>query len=214
MNRHHQSRRGNSAIAPKTEAGANLPTPHRTTASPRTRPTPPSHSNSPTSTVQGFSPAASDSLSMKGPITTMPRQQQQQQQMHTLPAPQGHRQPPPPPQPRSQQHAPVTTGASFYPTPAFQNHIEQLGEWTLSPCAFRTIGSLLTKGIQSKNMMRRLIWWTRPRLRHQADLVPIHPTSIMRALSCSHHLRMDTANIYHSMSPLTTPKRQVHNTLP
>lgn len=127
MNRHHQSRRGNSAIAPKTEVGANLPTPHRTTASPRSRPTPPSHSHSPSSTVQGFSPAASDSLSMKGSITTMPRQQPQQQQIHAMPGPQGHRQPPPPPQPQPQvRHVPATSGASFYPTPAFQNHIEQL----------------------------------------------------------------------------------------
>lgn len=121
MNRHNQSRRANSAIAPKTEVGNNMPTPHRTTASPRTRPTPPSHSNSPTNTAQGFSPAASDTLSMKSSITTMPRQQ-----IHPLPPPQVQRQHP---QPR---HAhgppPVSAGAAYYPTPAFQNHIEQLGK--------------------------------------------------------------------------------------
>lgn len=119
MNRHHQSRRPNSTIAPKTEAVANLPTPHQTTASPRSRPTPPSHSNSPTNTAQGFSPAPSDTLSMKSSITTMPRQQ-----MHALPTPQQiQRHPAPRPRPM-----PANTGAAYYPTPAFQSHIEQLGE--------------------------------------------------------------------------------------
>jgi hypothetical protein len=121
MNRHHQSRRSNSSIAPKAEGATSLPPPlhpHSSTTSPKnSRPTPSSHSNSPTNA--GFSPAPSDNTSMRGsvgaprpPISQMQgagRQQMMQQQ----------------PSARSAPSAP-NNGASFYPTPAFQNHIEQL----------------------------------------------------------------------------------------
>lgn len=49
----------------------------------------------------------------------MPRQQQ----MHHMP--QQPQRPQPPQQPQGRQ-APTSSGASYYPTPAFQNHIEQL----------------------------------------------------------------------------------------
>src|ERR1700710_1438788 len=47
MNRHHQARRSNSNIAPKLEPGAPL-------RSPQSRPTPSSHTSSPTSNSSGF----------------------------------------------------------------------------------------------------------------------------------------------------------------
>ncbi|KAF4121128.1 bZIP transcription factor [Geosmithia morbida] len=132
INRHHQSRRSNSTLAPKSEPGNPLPPPHSmAVASPKNRPTPPSHSNSPTNTAaSAFSPAASDTPSMRGsvagglprqqmhPMAQQHRQQQQQQQQQ--------QQPPTPRGGRQQQPAPNPSGASFYPTPAFQNHIEQL----------------------------------------------------------------------------------------
>lgn len=120
MNRHHQSRRSNSSIAPKAEPASSLPPPHQphssTTSPKNTRPTPSSHSNSPTNA--GFSPAPSDNTSVRGsvgaprpPVPQMPGAARQQMMQHSngRPAP-----------PAS------NSGASFYPTPAFQNHIEQL----------------------------------------------------------------------------------------
>lgn len=124
MNRHHQSRRSNSHIAPKAEPGSSLPPPmqpHSSATSPKNRPTPSSHSNSPSNTGSAFSPAASDSISMRGSMTSASRQQMPQQQL-----PQGS---------QANRHSmmqpgvrggPVGSGASYYPTPAFQNHIEQL----------------------------------------------------------------------------------------
>lgn len=47
-----------------------------------------------------------------------------QQQMHQMP--QQPQRPQPPQQPQGRQQAPTSSGASYYPTPAFQNHIEQL----------------------------------------------------------------------------------------
>lgn len=126
MNRHHQSRRSNSNIAPKAEPGMTLPPPlqpHSTATSPKNRPTPSSHSNSPSNTGPGYSPAASDSLSMRSSMTGMPRQQMPQQQMHQTPQPQRQ-----PMMQNGSRGAPVSSGASYYPTPAFQNHIEQLGK--------------------------------------------------------------------------------------
>jgi len=120
INRHHQSRRSNSSIAPKSEPGATLPPPHAVTASPKNRPTPPSHSNSPTGTGPAFSPAPSDNMSMRGSVGGMPRQQ-----MHPMSGPQQARPQPPPPASSGRQQQ-TSSGASFYPTPAFQNHIEQL----------------------------------------------------------------------------------------
>lgn len=119
MNRHHQSRRSNSTLAPKSEPGNPLPPPHAMASPKNSRPTPPSHSNSPTNTNAGsaFSPAASDTMSMRGGIRGG------QQQMHPMARQQ---QAPSRPGARPQQ-ASNSSGASFYPTPAFQNHIEQLG---------------------------------------------------------------------------------------
>ncbi|KAH7329351.1 basic-leucine zipper transcription factor [Stachybotrys elegans] len=123
MNRHHQSRRSNSNIAPKSEP-MTLPPPlhvHPSASSPKNRPTPPSHSNSPSNTGSAFSPAASDSMSMRGSVTSGPH--------HHMPqmagAPHQPRQPMMQPNhgPRGVQPGP---GAAYYPTPAFQNHIEQL----------------------------------------------------------------------------------------
>jgi hypothetical protein len=98
--------------------------PHSSAASPKTRPTPSSHSNSPTNTAPtygsqtGLSPAASDHVSLRtsAPPVAKP-------QLSPLPAI-GHatRQPVMPPMPANR----AITSASFYPTPSFQNHIEQL----------------------------------------------------------------------------------------
>lgn len=123
MNRHHQSRRSNSHIAPKAEPGAPLPPPlqpHSSATSPKNRPTPSSHSNSPSNTGSAFSPAPSDSMSMRGSINNVSRPMGQ---------PQMHQNSQNSRQSMSQSNvrgAPVGSGASYYPTPAFQNHIEQL----------------------------------------------------------------------------------------
>ncbi|KAI5465479.1 hypothetical protein BGZ63DRAFT_105202 [Mariannaea sp. PMI_226] len=126
MNRHHQSRRSNSHIAPKTEPNTSLPPPlqpHAPATSPKNRPTPSSHSNSPSNTGSAFSPAPSDSMSMRGSMANAPRQQMPPHQMAQNA--QNSRQ-----SMMTQQSgvrgAPVSSGASYYPTPAFQNHIEQL----------------------------------------------------------------------------------------
>lgn len=127
MNRHHQSRRSNSHIAPKAEPNTGLPPPlqpHAPATSPKNRPTPSSHSNSPSNTGSAFSPAPSDSMSMRGSMTSASRQPMPQQQMPQTS--QNSRQ-----NMMQQQtgvRGPVSTGASYYPTPAFQNHIDQLGK--------------------------------------------------------------------------------------
>ncbi|KAM5351256.1 hypothetical protein ACJ41O_003979 [Fusarium nematophilum] len=135
MNRHHQSRRSNSHIAPKTEPAPVLPPPlqpHSTATSPKNRPTPSSHSNSPSNTGSAFSPAASDNMSMRGSMTSMSRQQMPQQPQPQPPQQQQQQMPQTtqaPRQPMMQsgvRGGPVGSGASYYPTPAFQNHIEQL----------------------------------------------------------------------------------------
>jgi hypothetical protein len=120
MNRHHQSRRSNSSIAPKAEPASSLPPPlhplSSATSPKNNRPTPSSHSNSPTNAA--FSPAPSDNTSVRGSVGARP--------------PMPHMTGAPRPQmmqngARSAPTAP-NSGASFYPTPAFQNHIEQLGK--------------------------------------------------------------------------------------
>ncbi|KAK5989926.1 hypothetical protein PT974_08189 [Cladobotryum mycophilum] len=121
MHRHH-ARKSTSSIAPKTEPGTSLPPPlqpHKVAASPKNRPTPSSHSNSPNPTNSAFSPTPSDSLSMRGSMSGLSRQQMTPMSITTS----ASRQP--------MMHAgarggPVGSGASFYPTPSFQNHIEQL----------------------------------------------------------------------------------------
>ncbi|PHH88377.1 hypothetical protein CDD83_7610 [Cordyceps sp. RAO-2017] len=122
MNRHHQSRKSISNIAPKTEPGttplsATLP-PHKSATSPKMRPDP-SHANSPTHAASSaFSPAPSDSISMRGSIGGLPRQ--------AMPAPtptNAAARPSMMQGPGRRGHS-VGNGASFYPTPAFQSHLE------------------------------------------------------------------------------------------
>lgn len=133
MNRHHQSRRSNSSIAPKSEPGATLPPPvqpHSSAASPKNRPTPSSHSDSPTNTGSAFSPATSDNLSMRG-SNSIPAVSRPQLPQMSAPTTQPTRQPMMQPI-SAARGGPISatsgSGASFYPTPAFQNHIEQLGK--------------------------------------------------------------------------------------
>ena len=133
LNRHHHSRRSNSGIAPKTDPANSIGQGHMSTASPKTRPTPSSHSNSPTNPISSFSPAASDNLSVRGASTGLPRpqihgmpaphQQQQQQQQHHHHRPQAQ-----PRRPNVRQTPSVGSGAAYYPTPGFQTHLEQLGK--------------------------------------------------------------------------------------
>ncbi|KAK1765635.1 hypothetical protein QBC33DRAFT_126269 [Phialemonium atrogriseum] len=145
LNRHH-ARRSNSSIAPKLEPGINLSPrppplqsnrPQSSAASPKTRPTPPSHSASPTATTFGSqhvaSPAGSVSENMTSqirpplkaqppqvgamagmaPTTTATRQMQMVGAQPAATAAQS-------------RVRPGVSAASFYTTPAFQNHIEQL----------------------------------------------------------------------------------------
>ncbi|KAI0007818.1 hypothetical protein F4779DRAFT_628878 [Xylariaceae sp. FL0662B] len=129
LNRHHPRRSG-SSIAPKLEPGiTSLPPPtslQQSIASPKTRPTPPSHAASPTDPTPPFSnqaavsPTSSDHTSMRPPIpppvkpqmTSMPG-------MAAGPRPQ-----------MMQQHSAGPRPTSFYPTPSFQNHFQQLGKLT------------------------------------------------------------------------------------
>jgi hypothetical protein len=123
LNRQHQSRRSNSNIVPKGEPGASLPHPlqaHQTATSPNNRPTPSSHSNSPSNTGSAFSPAASDNASLRNAMTGVSRQPIAQ-----MPTP-GPRQHPMPRTAPGPQNASTPNAAAYYPTPAFQNHIEQL----------------------------------------------------------------------------------------
>ncbi|TGO90964.1 hypothetical protein BPOR_0044g00020 [Botrytis porri] len=77
MNRHHQARRSNSSIAPKLEPGVSF----HANQSPQSRPTPPSHASSPTTSSPSFNnqgvltPPSSDSQMQH-------QQQQQQQRLH------------------------------------------------------------------------------------------------------------------------------------
>jgi hypothetical protein len=125
MNR-HQSRRSGSSIAPKLEAGVSpLPPPihsHSSAASPKSRPTPSSHTNSPTSAGPTF--GAQSAVSPAGSAGAIPQALKQQlspiapvhpsraQMMHAAAA-SGARQ---------------AGGAQFYPTTGFQNHISELGK--------------------------------------------------------------------------------------
>lgn len=148
LNRHH-SRRSNSSVAPKVEPGVpvqptplHLNHPSPSVASPKSRPTPSSHATSPSNTnsVFGASPTSSapdpmSATSMRPPMTApaaamkaapsqmnvmagvtqtgpgRPVQQHQQQR---------RMQPVQPSQPTPAAHN------NYYPTPGFQNHIEQL----------------------------------------------------------------------------------------
>ncbi|KAH8126350.1 hypothetical protein ACSS6W_003949 [Trichoderma asperelloides] len=120
MHRHH-ARKSTSSIAPKTEPGTALPPPlqpHKTAPSPKNRPTPSSHANSPNTASSAFSPAASDTLSMRGSISGLSRQQMTPISITTPSSRQ--------PLAQAGSRAAMGSGASFYPTPSFQNHIEQL----------------------------------------------------------------------------------------
>jgi len=140
LNRHH-ARRSNSSIAPKLEPGIISPLPpihgHSSATSPKSRPTPSSHSASPAATTSygsqhGASPTSSDHLSvsirppmststsMKAPpnphaLSNMPGQRQMQ--MAALQQGAAHA-----------RGVVPGTSAPFYATPSFQNHIEQLGK--------------------------------------------------------------------------------------
>ncbi|KAB5516917.1 hypothetical protein GE09DRAFT_1045558 [Coniochaeta sp. 2T2.1] len=159
LNRHH-ARRSNSSIAPKLEPGIAagplpppLQSPHAlaTGVSPKNRPTPPSHTASPTATSyssqHGASPATSGSDHVNGQVR---HQHPPNNSMKAPPVPVGglaaagaaaaavarqmH-------MTRAQQTtgAPQVPGgvsaAPFYATQAYQNHLEQLGKLTpfLSP---------------------------------------------------------------------------------
>ncbi|KAJ9149680.1 BZIP transcription factor [Coniochaeta hoffmannii] len=151
LNRHH-ARRSNSSIAPKLEPGVvagplppPLQSPHAlaTGASPKNRPTPPSHTASPTTTTpyssqHGASPATSGSDHMTGQVRHP--QHPTNNSMKAPPIPVGnmaaagtapaarHMQHMARPQPTA--GAPQVSGgvsaAPFYATQAYQNHLEQL----------------------------------------------------------------------------------------
>ena len=148
LNRHH-ARRSQSSIAPKLEPGITispLPPPvhsHASALSPKSRPTPSSHSASPSTTTtfgshSGASPATSDGmippirphLPPASALKIHPPSQLGNgvpglaQQRHSMQMP-GLQQ--------GQNHMRNSVGGnttSFYPTPSFQNHIEQLGKLT------------------------------------------------------------------------------------
>jgi hypothetical protein len=69
-------------------------------------------------------------VSMRGSMTSMGRQQMPQQQPPQQPQqmPQSTQASRQPMMQSGVRGGPVSSGASYYPTPAFQNHIEQLGK--------------------------------------------------------------------------------------
>lgn len=162
LNRHH-ARRSNSSIAPKLEPGVTsgpLPPPlqsphaHSTAASPKNRPTPPSHSASPTATTSfssqhGASPATSGSDHMTG---QMRHQIASGNSMKAPPVPGNmgnmaaagaaaaaaavrHMHMGGPPQRAGPPHiSGGVNSAPFYQTQAYQSHIEQLGKLSRFLC--------------------------------------------------------------------------------
>ncbi|KAK4667998.1 uncharacterized protein QC764_702810 [Podospora pseudoanserina] len=152
LNRHH-ARRSNSSIAPKLEPGAISPLPppvhsHVSALSPKSRHTPSSHSASPTATTSfgsqhAASPATSDHMNgsvrpSMAPVNGMKAPPPPHlAPIHGLPGPR-QMQIPGIHQPTNHARQNVTQSpAAFYPTPSFQNHIEQLGKlshlFSLSP---------------------------------------------------------------------------------
>lgn len=139
LNRHH-NRRSASSIAPKVEPGFNtLPPIHAgnlTAGSPKSRPTPSSHAASP-STTEGFGP--SPASSENGPSTMRtgmgpPGMKQPGNPMGQMPGP-GRMMPPMQPGMGQQPGHAVNadrmgnvSSAPFYQTPAYQNHLDQLGK--------------------------------------------------------------------------------------
>ncbi len=144
LNRHH-ARRSASGIAPKLEPGipvSPLPPPihaHASALSPKARQTPSSHSASPTGTASfgsqhGASPAGSDNPN--GPVRTSMLPMggmkapplQHLAPIHGLPGPRQMQMPALQPGPNQVRGSVAGNQAQFYPTPSFQNHIEQLGK--------------------------------------------------------------------------------------
>ncbi|KAI2630786.1 hypothetical protein GGR54DRAFT_627899 [Hypoxylon sp. NC1633] len=127
LNRHHNSRRSGSSIAPKLEPGVtSLPQPtgvQQSMASPKTRPTPPSHAASPSNPTPSFgshattSPAPSDHTSMRSAIPPSMKPQLAPMPGMTVAARQQ----------MMQQHGAGARPTAFYPT-SFQNHFQQLGK--------------------------------------------------------------------------------------
>lgn len=124
-NRQSNPRKANSAIAPKLEPSSAGTAPgllHKSATSPKNRPTPSSLSDSPGNAGSTFSPAPSDSISMRGSLSSLARQQ--------LGGAVGQAARNSAMQSSTPRSAVTAAGSSFYPTPAFQNHIEQLGMLT------------------------------------------------------------------------------------
>lgn len=137
LNRHH-GRRSTSSIAPKVEPGystlppiqaGNLPA-----GSPKSRPTPSSHAASPT-TTEGFgvSPASSENvpgaLRMKQPGNPIGQMPGSSRMMPPMQSGLGQH------HPGQTAHAPRmgnVSSAPFYQTPAYQNHLEQLGRMIIA----------------------------------------------------------------------------------
>lgn len=144
FNRNHHSRRSTSSIAPKLEPITNsLPPPiHglQAVSSPKTaRPTPPSHAASPTNPNPGaFSQAmTSPTADQSGMRSTLP-----QPMRPPLPPMQGPMAAAAARQQMLQAGSNPAAGAGtgaraapYYPAPAFQNHIEQLGK-TCAPSPY------------------------------------------------------------------------------
>ncbi len=146
LNRHH-ARRSASGIAPKLEPGipvSPLPPPmhaHPSALSPKNRHTPSSHSASPSGTASfgsqhGASPAGSDhpNAAVRQAMPPMPGMKPTQPPqhlapLHGLPGPRQMQMPNLQQQGTNHVRGSVAgTPAAFYPTPSFQNHIEQLGK--------------------------------------------------------------------------------------
>ncbi|QUC19319.1 uncharacterized protein UV8b_03560 [Ustilaginoidea virens] len=120
MNRHHHNRKSSSMIAPKIETGVGAISAvlqaHKPTTSPKSRPTLSSHSHSPTNLASAFSPAPSDSVSVRGSMALGRQQLPLTGQVHRGSALQT-------PTPRSSV---AGTEAPFYPPSCFPNQAEHL----------------------------------------------------------------------------------------
>lgn len=133
LNRHHHARRSASSIAPKLEPGVtSLPQPsgmQQSIASPKNRPTPPSHAASPTNPTPPFgsqaaaSPVPSEHTNMRSAIPP-----QMKPQLAPMPGMAAAAR-----QQMMQQHAGGPRPTAFYPT-SFQNHFQQLGKLTRLLC--------------------------------------------------------------------------------
>ncbi|KAL2164039.1 hypothetical protein VTH06DRAFT_3253 [Thermothelomyces fergusii] len=141
LNRHH-ARRSVSGIAPKLEPGvpvSPLPPPmqsHSSALSPKNRPTPSSHSASPPGTAtfgsqHAPSPASSDHMNghvrpSMTPMTGIKAGPSHLSPAHTLPGPRQMQVHGLPQVTNNGGRGVAGTPAPFYPSPSFQNHIEQL----------------------------------------------------------------------------------------